>query len=371
MRICVDIQPAVSQRAGIGRYTKSLVQHLGEFSGDDHVLLFHFDFKGRGLGFEIPGAELRSIRWCPGRAAQQAWKRLHFPPYNWFAGAADVYHFPNFVIPPLSVGRKVVTIHDMSFVRHPDFAEDRNLRFLSAAIRYTADRADAIVTDSGFSASEIVDILGVASDRVFPIHLGVAPECVRPDNATLARTRQALGLDRPYLLTVGTIEPRKNIPFLVEIFERLSGFDGDLVLAGMDGWKFQPILDRIRSSPKAARIRRLRGVPDEQMPALYAGAEALVITSFYEGFGLPPLEAMACGTPVISSCGGSLPEVLTPAAVLIQGFDPAPWCAAIQDVLRDTARRNRMIQAGLDHAARYTWRETARKTWDVYRRVVS
>lgn len=371
MRICVDIQPAVSQRAGIGRYTKSLVQHLGEFSGNDRISLFHFDFKGRGIEFDVPGAEIRSVRWCPGRLAQQAWKRLHAPPYNWFAGRADLYHFPNFVIPPLSVGRKVVTIHDMSFVRHPDFAETRNLRFLSSAIRDTADRADAILTDSHFSAAEIADILGMAAARIFPIHLGVAPECVRPDAGTIAETRRSLGLDRPYLLAVGTIEPRKNLLFLVDVFERLSGFDGDLVLAGADGWKFQPVMERIRSSPKAARIRRLKGLPDEQMPALYAGAEAFVITSVYEGFGLPPLEAMACGTPVISSCGGSLPEVLAPAALLVRDFDAEAWRETVESVLGDSSRRSAMIRAGLNHAAGFTWRETARKTWSVYRQVVS
>jgi len=371
MRICVDIQPALSQRAGIGRYTKYLVQHLGEFAGPDELSVFCFDFNRRGLDFAVPGARLRSVRWCPGRVAQQAWKRLNWPPYDWFAGRADAYHFPNFTIPPLSRGKRLVTVHDMSFARHPDFAEPKNLRYLSAAIRRTVEKADAILTDSRFSAAEIAELLNVPSDRLFPIHLGVAPEYRRPPLDDISETRRALGLGRPYLLTVGTIEPRKNLPLLVEAFERLDDFDGDLVIAGMAGWKFEPILARIHASPKAARIRRLSYVPDERLAGLYAGAEAFAIASFYEGFGLPPLEAMACGTPVVSSRGGSLPEILGTAALLVEDFDAGAWAAALGRILTDTALRERLAADGVRRAAGFTWKETARKTWDVYRQVCS
>ncbi len=369
MRICVDIQPALSQRAGIGRYTRHLVQHLGEFSGDDDLSLFCFDFNRRGIDFEAPRARLQAVRWCPGRIAQQSWKRLHWPPYNWFAGPADLYHFPNFVIPPLTRGRSIVTIHDMSFVRHPEFAESKNLRYLSATIRRTAQKADAILTDSKFSALEIQDLLGIPANRVFPIHLGVATECKPPSPDGIANTRRMMGLDRPYLLTVGTIEPRKNLPLLVEAFEQLNGFDGDLVIAGMTGWKFEPILERIKASPKSARIRLLSYVPDGQLAGLYGGAAAFAIASVYEGFGLPPLEAMACGTPVVSSCGGSLPEVLGDAALLVKEAKAPEWASALRSAVFDTAVRTRLASGGPKHAARFDWRETARQTWNVYRQV--
>lgn len=372
MRICVDIQAAVSQRAGVGRYTRNLVEHLGpQARPDDELRLFYFDFRRRGLDFACAGAHPTPVRWIPGQYVQQAWKRLHWPPFNWFAGAADLTHFPNFTIPPLTRGKAVVTIHDMSFVRFPEFAEARNLRYLTAVIHDTARRADAIITDSEFSKQEIIECLGVPPGRVYAIPLGISRDYVRPEPARIGTARRELGLQRPYLLTVGTVEPRKNLPFMIEVFEKLEGFEGDLVIAGMPGWKFEPILERMRLSPRRDRIRYLKYIPDGLLPALYAGAELFLTTSFYEGFGFPPLEAMACGTPAVSSAGGSLAEVLGDAALVIPGYETATWTRAIQGLLADPARRARYAAQAPTQAARYTWEETARKTWAVYREVLS
>ena len=369
MRICVDIQPAVAQRAGVGRYTKYLVEHLGEFSEGDSLALFYFDFRGRGLSFQVPNAYPHPCRWIPGRLVQQSWKRLNWPPFDWFSGKADVYHFPNFIIPPVSTGRNVVTIHDMSFLRFPQFAEERNLRYLTSVIHKTVTRADAIITDSQFSAAEIADCLQVAPNRIFPVHLGVAPECRQATPQAVSSLRQRLVLERPYLLTVGTLEPRKNIPFLIDVFEHLRGFDGDLVIAGMRGWKYEPIMERMRKSPHAARIRYLEYVDDQDLPALYSGASLFVTTSFYEGFGLPPLEAMACGTPVVSSTGGSLAEVVGGGAITLPDFDVTRWADTLTGVLLDSTRHAALAQQGTAHVRRFDWRETARQTFNVYRKV--
>jgi glycosyltransferase involved in cell wall biosynthesis len=369
MRICIDIQPAVAQRAGVGRYTKYLVEHLGEFTADDSLSFFYFDFRGRGLSFQVPNAHPHPCRWIPGRFIQQSWKRLNWPPFDWFSGKADLFHFPNFIIPPVSSGRKVVTIHDMSFLRFPQFAEEKNLRYLTSVIHKTVARADAIITDSKFSADEIADCLHIAPDRIFPVHLGVAPECHQATPEAVSSLRQRLGLERPYLLTVGTLEPRKNIPFLIDVFEQLKGFDGDLVVAGMRGWKYEPILARMQNSPLAGRIRYLEYVNDLDLPALYTGASLFITTSFYEGFGLPPLEAMACGTPVISSTGGSLAEVVGSGGITLDEFDAARWADTLAGVLTDPSYHARCSQQGSAHVSRFDWRETARQTFNVYRKV--
>jgi glycosyltransferase involved in cell wall biosynthesis len=371
MRICVDIQAAVTQRAGVGRYTQSLVTHLGPLAGEDELVLFYFDFQRRGVTFATPHAVQRAIRWCPGRVVQRAWRTLRWPPFDWFAGPADLYHFPNFTIPPVRGGRHVVTMHDMSFLRWPQFAERRNLRYLSATVHRTVAAADAILTLSRFSAGEIHELLGVPLDRIFPVYMGVPEGWGPADRAALAAFRRRHGLDRPYLLTVSTLEPRKNIPLLVDMFERLEAFDGDLVIAGMRGWQAEPILARMKTSPRADRIRYLDYVADEELPLLYSGAELFLIASHYEGFGMPPVEAMACNTPVVSSLGGALPEVLGDAAVLVEDFDPDRWAHTVASLLGDPDRRRALAAAGRRRAAAYTWTETARQTWDVYRKVLA
>lgn len=332
---------------------------------------FCFDFHRRYREAEwARGGRVRACRWMPGRVAQAAWKRGHAPPFDWYAGAADVYHFPNFIRPPLGRGkRSVVTIHDLSFMRMPETTEKKNLAWLMGEIRQTAETADAILTDSRFSAGEIRDLLGVGEERVFPVWLGLDSFPAPPGGEEAAALRRGLGLERPYLLMVGTIEPRKNIPFLVKVFEKLGDFDGDLALVGGLGWKTEGILAAIEASPRRDRIRRLGGIRDDQLAAVYAGAAAFVFPSRYEGFGFPPLEAMARGVPVVSARNSSLPEVLGDAPRWVDGFDAPEWAETIRGVLRDPELADSMRTAGIVQAARFTWAEAARGTWDVYRRV--
>ncbi|MFZ4397683.1 MAG: glycosyltransferase family 4 protein [Kiritimatiellia bacterium] len=340
MRVCLDVQPAVSQRAGVGRYTRALVEHLVPVAQAhaDQLALFYFDFQRRGEALRAPGAEIRAARWLPGRYVQAAWRRFDWPPFDWLAGRADVYHFPNFAVPPLTRGAAVVTIHDLGFLRYPQHAETRNQRYLASIIQRAASRADRIVAVSQFTAHEIAEWLHAPADKLRVIASGLDIHPPLPEAVPVLCRR--LGLDRPYLLHVGTLEPRKNLEFLLDVFERLHGFDGDLVLSGALGWKYEALLARIAASPLAARIRRLDYVNESDLPALYAGAALFVIPSHYEGFGFPPLEAMACGTPVLSSVGGSLQEVLGDAALVMPPeAGAADWAAAIEGLLGDDARR--------------------------------
>ncbi|MGI6494945.1 MAG: glycosyltransferase family 4 protein [Kiritimatiellia bacterium] len=370
MRICLDYQPAVQQSAGIGRYTQVLASEVARLLGpDDSLSLFYFDFKRKG-GVPVEGARVvRSP--LPGRVVNRLWRTLGFPPFDLLSGGADVFHFPNFFLPPLRGGRGVVTIHDMSFERFPEFAEAKNLRNLRAAIHATAARADAIVTDSRFSAREIAELLPAARGKIFPVLLGISPD-FRPDSPDRVRAfREKTGIAAPYLLTVGTIEPRKNLAFLVEVFERMEHdsalSDLDLVIVGKPGWNCDGILARFRESRRAARIHHLDRVPDRLLGAAYTGAEAFVFPSRYEGFGFPPLEAMACGAPVVSSPGGSLAEVLGAAAVMVPSFDADDWVRAVAGVRTDAPARGRLVDAGFARAAQFRWETTARKTLAVYR----
>ncbi len=368
MKVCVDIQAALGQRGGVGRYVRELLAHLGPEAGDDQLSAFYFDFKRTGLESPLPQVEVRACRWMPGRVAQATWKRFRLPPFDWFAGPADLYHFPNFIRPPLSRGRKsVVTIHDVSFLRLPETTEDKNLAWLTVEIHRTVEQADAILTDSQFSANEIVELLGVPEDKVFPVRLGLPPLGPPPRPEEVERIRRSLGLEKPYLLMVGTIEPRKNIPFLVKIHESLSEDDGELAVVGSLGWKTGPSVQAMEQSVRREGIHLLQGLDDRQLAAVYSGASIFVYPTLYEGFGFPPLEAMARGIPVVSARNSSLPEVLGDAAEWIDGYDAEEWAAKIRNILGDSAKTARLRAAGLEQVKNFTWEETARRTWEVYR----
>lgn len=371
MIIGIDYQPAVSQRAGIGRYTKVLARHLPDYLGDGDLLrLFYFDFTRKAEApAPSPRLEPRPWRLLPGAVVSQLWKRNLPPRFDSLAGKADLYHFCNFTIPPISPSAKtIVSIHDMSFMRHPECAEAKNLEYMKARIGATVRRADAIVTISRFSAREIVHFFPEAEGKVFPIHLGVDQELASPGRDAIVETRRRLGLERPYVLTVGTIEPRKNLPFLVDVFDRIRA-DADLVVAGRPGWKFEPILAKFKEAKKADRIHFLPSVGDGDLAALYAGAELYATASIYEGFGFTPLEAMLCGTPVLSSSAGSLEEVLEDSAFLLRKFDLGNWAMAMDMLLSDRRMRGDFRRRGFARARKFRWEETARQTAELYRKV--
>ncbi len=370
MRVCLDIQAAIAQRAGVGRYVACLASHLArQRPPEDELRLFCFDFRGRAAFDVPPGTSLLRLRWLPGRVAQKSWAWLRWPPFDRLAGRADVYHFPNFICPPLRRGRSVVTIHDLSFILHPHTTEERNLRYLRAHIDDTVARADAILADSKTIADEIRAQWPQAAAKVAAVPLAAPEGFERPSGDAIRRVRQTHGLTRPYLLSVGTLEPRKNYAFLVEVFERLGAFDGELVIAGRPGWKWADTAARIAASPRARQIRVIAPADDAELCALYAGAELFVCASIYEGFGFPPLEAMACGTAVVVSEGGSLPEVCGDGARVIRGFDADVWAAEIARLLGDAAGRAALVERGRANLARFSWAVTARRTWAVYRAV--
>lgn len=369
MKICIDIQSAVAQRAGVGRYTDQLVRSLIQYTTGEELSLFCFDFKNKGTPFDSEAITQKKIRYIPGRVAQLAWKTIKWPPFNYFAGKNDVFHFPNFFLPPLTHGKSIVTIHDMSFMRYPEFAEAKNLKFLTKHLRNTVDKADAIITDSQFSANEICELMKIDSSKVFPIHLGINDRFCPPQKSVKKETLKRLNLNRPYLVTVGTVEPRKNIPFLIKLFEQLKEYDGELVIAGMAGWKCDDIIKLMKTSPVADRIRYLSYVEDNDLASLYAGADCFITTSFYEGFGFPPLEAMACGTPVLSSSGGSLAEILDSGASIINGFNIKEWTTALTKLLTDSDYNAQLKKQSPIHAAKFRWKHTAEKTMEVYKQI--
>jgi glycosyltransferase involved in cell wall biosynthesis len=368
MRACIQIQAAIDQRAGVGRYVHTLVPELAALKGGDDLSGFYFDFRRKGSPFPEGMLEEHAWRTLPGALIQQSWKRLGLPSYTRFAPEADVYHFPNFIIPPLPKGpRAVVNIHDACFLSCPETMEPKNRAYLQKRMPATLKRADRILTISETMAVELREAFDLPEEKVVATLLGPPPALQEVPEGGEELVLKRLGVDRPFLLHVGTLEPRKNHQFLFDVFEQLASFDGLLVLCGMKGWQVEPILEAMNSHPHADRIRHLDYVEDADLVALYRRAEALLFPSLYEGFGLPPVEAMRQGCPVISSDGGSLPEVVGNAGVVLSLEHPEEWAGAVERLLGSPDTRAKLINAGHSRAASFSWRRCAEETWKVYR----
>jgi len=363
----MDIQSAVTQRAGIGRYTRQMAEMFPVIAPDIHFRFAYFNFRGKAEVSGINPTLCKPIKYVPGSLISLLWKRFTFPSFDLLSGEADVFHFPNFTIPPLSHGAAVVNIHDVSFINFPEFAEKRNLQFLSATLPRTINRADAVITGSKYTAEEIKYCFRISSEKVFAVYNGISPLFTPRSVDEINITKSSLGIDKPYFLFVGTIEPRKNLTFLFKVFDLLDDFDGILVIAGMAGWKYEGIIESMRKAKRAKLIKWIKYIDDKHLPSLYAGAECFIMPSFYEGFGFPPLEAMACGTPVVSSAGGSLKEVLGDAALIVDNFDPEEWKNVIIRVISDTDLRKQLKEKGIMHASKFKWEKTAIETLNILR----
>jgi len=302
------------------------------------------------------------------------WHRLRLPlPIDLFMGSVDVFHSPDYLLPPLRGGKKLVTIHDLSFLRYPEGAEPSLRRYLNSAVPRSVERADLILADSESTRQDIVELLAVPMHKVEVLYPGVDGAFQRvEDPGKLSQVRERYALDSPFLLTVGTIEPLKNLVALLEAYAELkrgNRIEHRLVIAGGLGWRYEAIFSRVSELSLDESVSFLDYVPEEHLPALYSLADVLVFPSLYEGFGLPPLEAMACGTPVVTSDSSSLPEVVGDAGLMVLADDRDALAEAIRVVLEDSVLRQRLVKRGLSRAAQFTWQATGERLLSIYQRL--
>jgi glycosyltransferase involved in cell wall biosynthesis len=361
----VDGTPLLGQRTGVGEVTRGLLDALAARS-DVVPVAYALTWRGRGaLGAEVPeGVRVATARF-PARVARELWDRgATWPGAEHWTGPVDVVHALNYVAPPAKAA-VIAAVHDLTFVRFPELCTPDTLRY-PGLIRRSIARGATIQTGSEFTAAEIRDEFGLPEERVAVVGWGLAP--VTDGNATAGI---ALAGGARYVLALGTIEPRKNVPGLVRAFDAIAATDPDvrLVVAGPDGWDQQAFDDALAAAHHRARIVRLGYVTDAQRRDLLAGSTVFAYPSRYEGFGLPPLEAMAAGVPVVATTAGSLPEVLGDAAVLVDPGDDDALAEALHRVLADDAWRTTLVTRGLEQAARHTWGATAEHLVRLYRRV--
>ncbi len=310
---------------------------------------------------------------------------MDWPPIEYWTGPVHVVHGTNFVVPPSRNAKRLVSVHDLTPVRFPEFCTPDTLRY-PALIRRAIDHGSHVHVDSAFVGQELMEWSGIGADRVHVAHLGIPNQVAgdgyateRPRSETSATERQApehpgsvsITDGRPYLLSLGTIEPRKNVPSLVRAFAMIADQFPDicLVIAGGEGWDGGALSRAIEGVPGMIRERIIRVgyVSATDRSELLRNAEVFAYPSIYEGFGLPPLEAMQSSVPVVSTTAGSLPEVLGAAAVLVEPRNDEALAEGILRVLTDSSFRQGCVEAGRANVERFAWAKCAATLTDVYR----
>lgn len=385
LRIGIDFTAAAQQGGGIGRLTRNVIGALAEIDCENKYRLFVAAGRGRseewkvgGLGavFQTchPNFQLKTVPFSD-RALAVAWHRLRLPLFaELFTGGVDLFHSPDFTLPPVWRARTLVTVHDLSFLRVPDCFPDGLLRYLETAVPRAVRRADHVIADSHCTRRDLMELLDTPAAKITVIRCGVEPR-FRPmttetDHERLAAVHRKYDLPERFILSVGTVQPRKNLGRLIEAFlmfhARCPAHNWGLVIAGGKGWLYEGIFERVRALGLEGRVHFLGFVDDADLPALYNLATLFAFPSLYEGFGLPPLEAMACGVPVVCSDTSSLPEVVGDAALTVDPLDVAGLAEAMCRVMEDERLRRALVSRGLARVATFTWPKAAQELLAVY-----
>jgi glycosyltransferase involved in cell wall biosynthesis len=379
MRIGIDYTAAVHQGGGIGRYTRSLVRALVALdSGHQFKLLVAGAARRDSDSGPWPSnASLRTIpisdRWM-----NVLWQRLRVPlPVQLVTGPIELFHSPDFVLPPTGRTPSILTVHDLSFLRVPEFFVEGFREYLEGAVVRAVKKAAHILADSESTRRDLEALLDVNPERVTVIYPGV-DEGFEPVLAPedLQRVRKRYALPARFLMGLSTLQPRKNFEGLIEAFGRLLELETDsdltaeleLVVVGGEGWMFESIREKVASRGLSERVHFLGRVTDADLPAIYTLAEAFVFPSWYEGFGIPVIEAMACGTPVVASDNSSLPEAAGEAGMLVGAGDTGALVQALMQVLANSDLRAQMIESGFNQAKNFSWNESALRLLGVYER---
>lgn len=355
------------RRAGVSNYVEALLTHLGQIDQRNHYSVY----TTRGLGrqelalppnFKVKPSLLPTIN----PRVRIPWEQL-YAPVMLRASGADVFHGVLNVAPTLCPVPSVITIHDLAFLSFPQTFRRVNRTYLTWATRISARRAARILAVSEATKQEIVRLLGIAPEKIIVTYDACDPRFTPPDPARLAAFRARAGLPERFILFLGTLEPRKNLPTLIEAYARIAAdTDAPLLIGGGKGWLYDEIFAKAAALNLGDRVRFVGYIDAADQALWYAAATVFAFPSLYEGFGMPPLEAMACGTPVVTSNTSSLPEVVGDAGLTVDPRNPDELGAALLRLLNNQSLRAELRQRGLRQAQRFSWRETAERTLAAY-----
>jgi glycosyltransferase involved in cell wall biosynthesis len=373
LQVCIDVSAAAHRRAGLGRYTLELTRALVTQGEHDYVAFYH----QRGQAHLDPPID--SLPQLTTRLSVRPWRltamlaHLFRAPQDALFPGVDIFHATEHLLPRLRRIRSVFTLHDLIFRFDPGSHLPLNRIYLNTMMPRFLRAADAVIAVSECSRRDAIRLYGTPDEKIHVIPEGVDAHFKLMSQQQIDRVRARYHLPGRFILSVGTIEPRKNLPILFEVLasRREQGLGPwPLVIAGKPGWLYEPILARITELGLQDHVQLTGYFPDDDLPVLYNAATLLAMPSRYEGFGLPVLEAMACGTPVVCSNTSSLPEVAGEAALLAPPDDARVWAGTIARLMSDDALRSQLRQRGFNQAAHFSWEQAARRTADLYRHVV-
>jgi glycosyltransferase involved in cell wall biosynthesis len=368
MRIAIDAHMVGTRETGNETYVVNLIKALGKIDPDNEYVLLSDDPSLLPAELSAP-PNFSAVQVLP------ATSLIRIPvsmPYIAWRERYDLLHV-NYVAPPVSPVPTVVTIHDISYEFVPEFFSPRDRWLLSALVPFSASRAAKIIAVSEHTKRDIVKEYGVPSDKVVVTHEAAASRFRPiPDAQQTRGIRDKYGISNSFILTVGNLQPRKNLGRLIEAFIQLRQrivSEPQLVIVGQPSWRESDVYRLVHDRGLLDQVVFTGYVPDDDLPLLFSAATIFVYPSLYEGFGLPPLEAMACGAPVIASNVSSLPEVLGDGALLVDPYDVEGLAQAMLDLLTDPARLRAVAARGLARSRTFTWENTARQTLHAYQEV--
>jgi glycosyltransferase involved in cell wall biosynthesis len=373
MPIYIDVSAAVHAKAGIGRYAASLARALAHLQPDRFALFYN-----RGRDTASP-AGLETVPARTVRAGYKPWRmavwlgQLAHVGFDRLVPGAELFHATEHLLPPFRGARTVLTVHDMIFKLFPQTQKRLNFWYLNATMPLYCRRANAIITVSECSKRDIVAHYRLDPAKVTVIYEAAGPEFKPASPAEQEQVRRRYGLPEQFLVHVGVIEPRKNLTRLVEALQRLrdQGLNVPLVVIGPKGWLYDDFFRRLEQLPVRDAVSFPGYLPLADLAAVYTAARLAVTPSVYEGFGLPVLEAMACGTPVVCSSASSLPEIGADAARYFDPLSVEEMAAAIRTVWTDPDLQSTMRRQGLAQASRFSWQLAAHHTLALYNQVLA
>lgn len=377
MIITIDISQIV-YNTGVSRYTRELVRHLLRIDKKNHYKLFAGTFRAKRQ-VELFAEELRDenldfdliIKNFPPKLAQLVWNKWHIFPIENFVGKTDIFHTSDWTQPPiyppndLVHTKKITTVHDLTPLLFPEYHEQSLITNFKRNLKLIEKECSQIICVSQSTKNDLLKFINFDENNISVIYNGVVESfnvgAIGQSRLLdkIAKTKQKFGINKKYLLSVATLEPRKNIKLLVQAFQKLNLPDYQLVLSGKYGWGDNNL-------PQDKNVIYTGFVDDCDLPSLYCGAEAFVYPSLYEGFGLPVLESVACGTPVITSNVSSLPEIVGDAGILINPKNLDELAQAIQKLLTSEKLRKNLSAKALAQASKFTWEKCARQTLRSY-----